>query len=313
MLKYIMKRLLLAIPTLLGVITLLFFVIRLAPGDPVLYILGDMATSERVAALRKELGLDKPLIVQYIEFMSKALRGDFGRSFSNGMPAMERVLKSFPYTLQLAVLGTLIAIVLGLGIGIMAAINRNSWIDLISTTAVILIASMPIFWLAILLIDSLSVQLGIFPVQGVGDPENPFSVLWHLLLPAITLGLGMSATIARMTRSSLLEVLNEDYVRTAWSKGASKYVVIFEHALRNALIPVVTIIGLNFGYLLGGTVLLETVFSRPGLGTLLIEAVYARDYPQIQASVFFFSLVFIMVNIGVDILYSFLDPRIKLR
>ncbi len=313
MLSYIVKRLVLAIPTILGVITLLFFIIRLAPGDPVLYILGDMATPERIAALRKELGLDKPLLVQYIDFMSKAIRGDFGKSFSNGMPAMERVLNAFPYTLELAVLGTIIAILLGLGIGILAALNRNSWIDIISTTIVILIASMPIFWLAILLMDFLSVQLGLFPVQGVGDPENPISVLWHLFLPAITLGLGMSATIARMTRSSLLEVLNEDYVRTAWSKGASRYVVIFKHALRNALIPIVTIIGLNFGYLLGGTVLLESVFSRPGLGTLLIEAVYARDYPQIQASVFFFSLVFIMVNIGVDILYSFLDPRIKLR
>lgn len=313
MYRYVLKRLLLMVPTVFGVITVLFFAIRLAPGDPVLYILGDMATEERVKALRKELGLDKPLHAQYINFILKALRGDFGRSFVNNLPAMQRVLRSFPYTLQLAVAGTLVGIALGLAIGVASALKRNSWLDITLTTLTIGGASMPIFWLAILLIDLFSIRLGMFPVQGVGDVRNPLSVLWHLALPSLALGLGMSASIARMTRSSLLEVLNEDYIRTAYAKGASRNLVVFRHALRNALIPIVTVIGLNFGYLLGGTVLIESVFSRPGLGTILIEAVFARDYPQIQASVFFFSMVFIAVNIAVDLLYTLLNPKIRLE
>jgi len=309
MLGYVARRVAVAIPTVFAVATILFFAVRMVPGDPAAYLLGDMATPERVAVLRAELGLDKPLYQQYIDFMLGVFRGDFGRSFSNGMPAMARVLRAFPYTFELAVAGTLISLAIGIPLGVAAAVKRGSLADVFATGLATLGVSIPVFWMALLLIEFFSVRLALLPVTGVG--ANPVDRLRHLMLPAFSLGLGMASVVARMTRSAMLEVLGEDYITAVRAKGAPWSVAVFKHGLRNALIPVATVVGLNFGYLLGGTVLVEYVFGRPGLGSLLIEAVFARDYPQIQASVFFFSAVFMGVNILVDILYSLLDPRIR--
>lgn len=309
MLGYVARRVAMAVPTIFAVATVLFFVVRMVPGDPAVYLLGDMATPERVAKLRAEMGLDKPLYQQYIDFMLGVLRGDFGRSFENGMPTMVRVLRAFPYTFELAVAGTLLSLIIGIPLGVAAAVRRGSKIDVLITSGTTIGVSIPVFWLALLLIEFFSVRLGLLPVTGVGN--NPIERLRHLALPAFSLGIGMAATVARMTRSSMLEVLCKDYITAVRAKGAPWNVTVYKHGLRNAIIPVVTVVGLNFGYLLGGTVLVEYVFGRPGLGSLLIEAVFSRDYPQIQASVFFFSAVFMAVNIFVDILYSFLNPKIR--
>ena len=314
LLSYIAKRVALGVITVFGVLTIIFISIRLVPGDPAVIALGDLANPEDIARLRHAWGLDLPIHEQYIKFMSQVLlHGDFGLSIKNNQPTMLRVIGRLPYTLTLAVLGTLIAIAIGLFLGILAALKRNSIVDILIMVFVVLGFSVPVFYLGLVFIQFFSIQLKWFPVLGPNPNYGILENLRRLILPSIAVAIGIGAVTARMTRSSLLEVLNMDYILTARAKGASEYRVIFKHALKNALIPVVTIVGLNFGALLGGTVLIEYVFGIPGLGSLLVEAVFERDYPQIQASVFVFSLLFISVNIAVDILYHFLDPRIRLE
>ena len=311
---YVVKRVLLGAITVFGVLTILFFSIRMIPGDPAVIALGDMANPEDIARLHREWGLDLPLHEQYIRFMSNVLlHGDFGRSITNDQPTMLRIMSRLPYTLTLAVLGTGLAILIGVVAGTVAAIKRNSIIDYLIMVFIILGFSVPVFYLGILFIQFFSIYLKWFPVLGPG-PNYPFwENMRRFILPSLAVAIGIGAVTARMTRASILEVLHQDYIMVAKAKGAPGSRVIFYHALKNALIPVVTIVGLNFGALLGGTVLIEYVFGIPGLGTLLVEAVFQRDYPQIQASVFVFSILFISVNILVDVLYHYLDPRIRLE
>ncbi len=311
---YIVKRVLLGIITVFGVLTILFFSIRMIPGDPAVIALGDMANPEDIARLHKEWGLDLPLHEQYIRFMTNVLLyGDFGRSITNDQPTMLRIMSRLPYTITLAVLGTGLAILIGVVAGTIAAIKRNSIVDYLIMVFIILGFSVPVFYLGILFIQFFSIYLKWFPVLGPGPNYSFWENLRRFILPSLAVAIGIGAVTARMTRASILEVLHQDYIMVAKAKGASSSRVIFYHALKNALIPVVTIVGLNFGALLGGTVLIEYVFGIPGLGTLLVEAVFQRDYPQIQASVFVFSILFIAVNILVDVLYHYLDPRIRLE
>ncbi|MFQ6074611.1 MAG: ABC transporter permease [Candidatus Bathyarchaeia archaeon] len=311
MLKYLVKRLLVLLPTLFGVVTLVFFIIRLTPGDPAQLILGEFATPETLVLVRERLGLNRPLHVQYFTFLYDAFRGDFGRSFRTGRNVMEVVLQYLPYTLQLAVAAVIISTSIGMLVGILSAKHRNSAVDYLSSVLGLLGVSMPNFWLGILLLWLFALNLRLFPVIGSGAGGNPLKALHYLILPAFTLGISTAALTIRMTRSCMLEVLNQDYIRTARAKGVPEGPVVYNHALRNALIPVVTIVGLNFGRLMGGTVLIETVFTRPGLGMILVNAIFARDYPQVQACTIFYAFAFMIVNLLVDVLYAYLDPRIK--
>jgi ABC-type dipeptide/oligopeptide/nickel transport system permease component len=311
MLKYIIKRLMALIPTLLGILTLVFFLLRLIPGDPAEAMLGEFATEEAITALREDLGLNKPLHNQYFTFLVNAFQGDFGKSYSTRLPVMTNIFTYFPFTLHLAISAVLIATTVGIMLGVVSATRRNSVVDYASTVLSLLGISTPRFWMAIILILTLCLNLGLFPVLGAGDLKDPISIIHHLILPAFTLGLSSAAITMRMTRACLIEALDQDYIRTAKSKGVPRRVVIYKHGLRNALIPVATLVGLNFGSLIGGSVLIESVFGRPGLGKLLIDSIFNRDYPQVQACVFFFAITFMVTNLIVDLAYMYLDPRIR--
>ena len=311
--RYVIKRIFIGVITIFGVLTILFFSVRMIPGDPAVIALGDMANPGDVMRLHHEWGLDLPLHEQYIKFMTNVLlHGNFGRSIANDQPTMLRIADRLPYTLTLAVLGTMLAVIIGIITGTVAAVKRNTLIDYLIMVFIILGFSVPVFYLGIIFIQFFSINLKILPVLGPGPNYSIWENLKRFVLPSLSIAISIGAVTARMTRASVLEVLNQEYIVVARAKGASGGRVLFYHALKNALIPVVTIIGLNFGALLGGTVLIEYVFGIPGLGTLLVEAVFERDYPQIQASVFVFSVLFVSVNIIVDILYHYLDPRIRL-
>lgn len=311
MARYLIKTSLAVIPTLLGVVTVVFLLIHLTPGDPVLAILGPYATADSINELRKNLGLDLPLYVQYAKFIGSLLRGDLGRSLVTNQPVLLEVLRPFPYTLQLALSGIFLAIILGIPIGIMSAIRRNTILDYLLRGASISGISIPSFFLAIILLLIFSFKLGWFPIIGAGDISSWRSLLMHLVLPACTLGISYSVVIMRLTRSCMLEVLGQDYIRTARAKGLSEKAVILVHALKNALLPVVTVVGISMGHLLGGAIVVESVFARQGVGKLLMDAILARDYPQVQGTVLIFGCAVIFVNVLVDISYRFLDPRIK--
>ncbi len=310
--KYLIKTLLTVVPTLFGVVTIVFFLIHLTPGDPALAILGPHATAEAVQELRKSLGLDQPLYVQYFGFLSRLIQGDLGRSLVTQQPVLWETLQPFPYTIHLAVAGILISIALGVPVGVISAVRRNSFLDYFMRAASISGISVPVFFLAILLLWIFSFQLRWFPIIGVGDTSSVRSLLYHLVLPASAIGVSMAVLIMRLTRSCMLEVLSQDYVRTARAKGLSEKSVIIVHALKNALLPIVTVIGLYMGQLLGGAILTETVFARQGVGKLLMDAIFARDYPQVQGTVLIFAVAVILVNVLVDILYRVIDPRIRL-
>jgi peptide/nickel transport system permease protein len=311
MVTFLIKRLLLLLPTVIGVVTIAFLVMRLIPGDAAQFILGDYATKEGLARLREQLGLTQPIPVQYFLFLSRALVGDFGRSLVTQRPAFDEALAVFPYTLQLAVAGTLLSMLIGVPIGIISALYRNTPVDFFAMTFALLGVSMPVFWKGLLFLLIFSFYLGWTPAVGVGEAGNIFSQLHHLALPAFTLGISIAALVARLTRSTMLEVVRQDYIRTARAKGLGEQWVIVKHALRNASLPIVTVMGINFGVQLGGTVLIETVFARPGLGNILISSIYQRDYPVVQATVVMFASSFILVNLLVDLLYFILDPRLK--
>ncbi len=305
MLQFLVRRLVDAVPVLIGVSVLVFLMVHLLPGDPATIMLqGAPATAEDIANLRHELGLDKPIHVQYGTYMGRVLTGDFGKSIHTRRSVLKEIGSVFPATLRLALSAMVIAITLGTVLGAVAAMRQNSWIDTASMGTALFGVSMPDFWIGLLLILIFSVQLHWFPATGGGS-------LRHIVLPAIALGANFAAIIARLVRSSLLEVLRQDYVVTARAKGLHHRTVLLRHALRNALIPVVTIIGLQFGNLLGGAVVIETVFARQGIGRLAITAILAKDFPLIQGLVLVSAVVYVVLNILVDSSYALLDPRIK--
>ncbi|WMM25954.1 ABC transporter permease [Tissierella sp. MB52-C2] len=302
--KYILRRLLLLIPVIIGVTFLVFTIMYFTPGDPAKLILGESAQPAQVEALREEMGLNDPFIVQYFRFITKAITGDFGRSYSTNRPVFDEVFSRFPATLKLTAAAMLIAIAIGIPVGIISATKQYSALDSISMIGALIGVSMPVFWLGLMLILVFSVNLRLLPSSGS-------ETLKHLILPAFSLGVGSAAIITRMTRSSMLEVIRQDYIRTARSKGVAEKKVVNRHALKNALIPVVTVVGLQFGGLLGGAVLTESVFSWPGVGRLMVDAIRQKDSPMVLASVVFISVTFSFVNLLVDLLYAFIDPRIK--
>lgn len=302
--KYIIRRLLLLIPVIIGVTFLVFTIMYFTPGNAALNKLGERAPEAEVQALMEEMGLNDPLLVQYFRYISKAIRGDFGRSYKSNKSVFSEVFSRFPATLKLTAASIFLAIILGIPIGIISATKQYTLTDSIAMILALIGVSMPVFWLGLMLILVFSVWLGILPSSGS-------DTLRHLVLPAFSLGVGSLAIITRMTRSSMLEVVRQDYIRTARSKGVSERKVINKHALKNALIPIVTVVGLQFGSLLGGAVLTETVFSWPGVGRLMVESIKAKDTPMVLASVIFISVTFSIVNLLVDILYAYIDPRIK--
>ncbi len=311
MLKYTLKRLGLAIPTLIAVLTLVFIIIRVAPGDPAMVILGDQASQEALEALRTKLGLDQPLFIQYMDFLLAIFKGDLGHSLLSGRSVLGEVLDVLPYTIDLTVVGVLLGVVFGIPLGVLMAIYRNSFIDYVSRTLSLLGLSFPAFYSAILLILAFSIQFAWFPVISDPDLSNIGQRIHHLVLPAVNLGLIMTAYIARATRSSMLEVLGEDYVRTAKAKGLPGAVILFRHALKNALIPIITVIGLYLGVLIGNSVLTEIVFNRPGLGKLILAALNERDYTLLQGLMVVYAFIIVIVNLITDLTYGFADPRVK--
>jgi peptide/nickel transport system permease protein len=301
---YIIRRLLLAVPVLIGVSILVFAIIRFIPGDPARAIAGVNASPEYIEQIRKELLLDEGLHVQYYVYFTNLLQGDLGRSTFTRRPVTVELMERFPNTLLLSATAMLIASAIGLSAGIVSATRRYSMFDNFSMLAALVGVAAPVFWLGVMFQILFSVNLGWLPSTGIGTWK-------HLVLPALTLGLATAALIARITRSSMLEVLRQDYITTARSKGLIERVVTYKHALKNALIPVVTVMGLQFGTLLGGAVLTETVFSWPGIGRLMVDSILNRDYPVVQGAVLMLAVLFVLINLVVDIIYAFLDPRIS--
>jgi len=311
---YLTRRILLAIPTVLGVLVAVFLLIRLVPGDVVTQLVGLEATisPKRVEELRRLFGLDRSLPVQFGEYLSGVLRGEMGKSLRTGLPVGKELLRRFPVTIQLASMGLLAALLIGVPVGIMSAVKRGRAADYVATGFVLLGLSVPSFWLAVLLILFFALRLGWFPPSAYVSPAEDFAGnMARMILPALSVGLVLAAAITRIVRSSLLEVLGRHYIRTARAKGVKESVVVVKHALRNALIPVVTVIGLQFGTLLGGTVIIEQIFSLPGIGRYALEGINLRDYPVIQGAVLAIALAFVIVNLLVDLAYGFLDPRIR--
>lgn len=330
--QYIIKRLLMLIPVLLGASILVFSLIHLAPGDPARTIAGEHASAQTIERVRIKYGLDKPLVTQYWIWLKQALRGDFGRSIVSNEYVSKEILSRFPNTVELTLFSMFIAIVVGVLAGIVSASRQYSLLDYGFMGIALFGVSMPVFWLGIMLMMIFGVFLRWLPISGRIDMMIPFtkitglylidsiitgnwaafiSSLRHLILPSLALGTIPMATIARITRSSMLEVLKQDFIRTERAKGLSERTVIYKHAVRNALIPVVTVIGLNFGLLLSGAILTETVFSWPGVGRYVVNAVQMRDYPAVQGCVLFFAFIFVVVNLITDIIYVYIDPRIK--
>jgi peptide/nickel transport system permease protein len=308
---YILRRGLEVVPTVLLVLTLVFLALRILPGDPAVAALGEYATPEAIATFRQKLGLDQPLWMQYLTFVGRALTGDFGVSMNNGTSINALLLDSLPYTIELALAATLIGIVIGVPLGAWAAVRRNRAPDGIGRLFALAGFSLPDFYVGVLLLLAFSLHLDWFPMLGGG--EGVLDKLHHLVLPAITLGVVMAAFVMRLVRTSLLEVLRRDYVRTARGKGVAERWVIFKHALRNALIPVTTGIGIYLLTTLSGTITVELVFSRPGLGQLLIGGITARDYTMVQAGLVVFAFFVVLVNLLTDLLCAAIDPRITLR
>jgi len=324
-------------PTLFGVVTLVFFMIALSPGDPARVMLGERASKEKIEKLRADLGLDKPLIQQYGLYLERIVRLDFGKSIKSGQKVWDEIKERYPATIELALCAMIFASVLGVWIGVISATRKNTWIDYTSMVGALFGVSMPVFWLALVMIMIFSVQLNMFPTGGrmnmrlyftpetnfylldtfklllQGKPEYFRSALHHLILPSIALGTIPLAIIARTTRSSMLEVLKQDYVKTVRSSGIKERRVVFRYALRNALLPVITVIGLQFGMLLAGALLTETIFAWPGIGKWIYHAIEARDYPAVQGGIIIISTSFVLINLVVDVLYSVINPKIRLQ
>ncbi|HEX9326522.1 MAG TPA: nickel ABC transporter permease [Reyranella sp.] len=305
MLTWILRRILAVVPVLFGVTLAVFSMLFLVPGDPVKMMLAEFVTNpDQVAQMRAQLHLDEPILKQYGRFVTGAVRGDLGTSIRSRRPVTTEIGENLASTAQLALAAMLVAIGLGIPLGLLAALSRNSWLDVASMGTALLGVSMPSFWLGLLLIFVFSLHLAWFPATGGGD-------LHHLILPAVTLGMIAAAIIARLTRSSMLEVLGQDYVRTARAKGLGGFSVVVRHALKNALIPIITIFGLQFGNLLAGAVIVETVFSRPGLGRLIVGGILNKDFPLVQGVVLFVATIYVLINLLVDLAYAYADPRIR--
>ncbi|MBY6270665.1 MAG: peptide ABC transporter permease [Caldibacillus debilis] len=334
MYAYIIRRLLMLIPVLFGLTLIVFFMIRAIPGDPAQIILGQAATEESIEALNKKLGLDKPWYVQYVNYLNDLLHGDLGDSIRTNSPISEQIWPYLAATFELSVVAMLIAVFIGVNAGIISAWYQNSWFDYIVMLLALIGVSMPIFWLGLMEQWVFAVQLDWLPTGGrenVRDPIEPIThlylldsllqgdmakftdVLQHLILPAAALATIPMAIIARITRSSMLEVMRTDYVRTARAKGLRMFWVVYKHSLKNAIIPILTVIGLQFGLLLGGAILTETIFSWPGIGRYIYDAINYRDYPVIQSGILIIALFFVLINLITDILYAVIDPRIKYR
>ena len=309
---YVLKRLVSMAPVLLLVSVVIFSIIHLTPGDPVLVMLGEEASPEARDALRRELGLDQPLPIQYAAWLARVLRGDLGRSIRTHQPVSEAILQRLPVTIELSALAMLVSLSIALPAGIVAAVRRNSRADVISTVFSLLGVSMPNFLLAVLLIFVLSLQLRWLPPIGYVNPLQDIGAnLKGMIMPALALGTALAAVVARLTRSSLLEVLSQDYIRTAWAKGLREGLIIQRHAMKNSLIPVVTVVGLQLGNLLGSAIVTETIFALPGVGRLVIDSIFQRDFPLVQGVVLYLSLIFLMVNLLVDLVYAYRDPWIR--
>jgi peptide/nickel transport system permease protein len=336
MLRYIARRLLSLLPVLLGITLLVFAFLHLIPGDPAITMLGEKATPAQVEALRERLGLNQPLPLQYLTFLGNLLRFELGNSIISGIPVAQEIRSRWPASFELSVAAMLFAVIVGVPAGIIAAVRKNSWVDNLAMSGSLIGVSMPVYWLGLLLIYLFAVYLRWLPPSGRIGVEQGFSfqpitglyvldailrgdfaalgnILSHLVLPAIALGTIPLAIVARITRSAMLEVLSQDYIRTARAKGLIERWVILKHALKNALLPVITIIGLQFGTLLSGAILTETIFSWPGIGSWIYNGILARDYPIVQGGVVFVAVVFVLVNLLVDISYAFFDPRIQYK
>jgi peptide/nickel transport system permease protein len=306
MLMFIIRRLMQTIPVIIGVTFVVFFIMQLVPGDPAVLLAGEGASKETIEGIREQLGLNRPLFVQYFEYLLNIFKGDFGVSLKNNQPVLDEILVRLPITMELAFFSIIITIILGMAAGIISAIKPYSLQD----TGVMLIAllgiSLPSFWFGLMLMYFFSVKLQILPVAG-------WDSILHVILPAFTLGAGGAAIVARMTRSSMLEVIRQDYIRTARAKGLRERVIIYKHALRNALIPVITVVGLQFGALLGGTVLVESIFAINGLGRMIVDSIKMRDLPMVQGGVLVAAIIFVIVNLFVDVFYRFFNKRIELN
>lgn len=305
MLKYVLKRLLLLIPVVLGITFIIFVVLNLAPGDPAVQILGADATAEALAAKRAELGLDQPIVIQYIRYIAGVLQGDFGTSWLSGYEVLPEFLHRIPYTILLGSLSMFVSVIIGIPLGIIAAIRQYHFVDYASLALALVLFSLPSFWLAMMCQILFCLTLGWLPASGVGS-------LSHFVLPSITLGANILASQLRMTRTSMLDVIKLDYIRTARAKGADERRVVIHHVLRNGMLPVVTQVGISFASCMGGSVITETVFSIPGIGSLLINAVKGRDIPVVMGTLIFIAIFVGIINLIVDIIYAFIDPRVKL-
>jgi len=311
MLQFLIKRLLFAIPTLLAVLTVVFVVARIMPGDPAQVIMGDQASAEAIQALRARLGLDRPLYVQYFEFMGGALTGNWGSSMVTGRAVLGEVLSVLPFTIELTFVSVLVGAIIGVPLGVWSALHRNDTIDYLTRIGSLLGLSFPAFVMAIMLLLVFAIQLRWLPVISSGGDGSLADRARHLVLPAANLGIIMAAYITRVTRSSMLEVLGEDYIRTAHAKGVPTIAVVWRHSLRNALIPVVTVVGLYLGILIGNSVLTEIVFNRPGLGKLIVGALTQRDYTMLQGLMVVYTFIIVVTNLLTDLTYGFIDPRVK--
>ncbi len=305
MLKYVLKRLLLLIPVVLGITFIIFVVLNFAPGDPAAMILGQDATAEALAAKRAELGLDQPIIIQYIRYIAGVLQGDFGTSWLSGYEVLPEFLHRIPYTILLGSLSMFVAVIIGIPLGIIAAIRQYHFVDYASLALALVLFSLPSFWFAMMGQILFCLTLGWLPASGVGS-------LSHFILPSITLGANILASQLRMTRTSMLDVIKQDYIRTARAKGADERRVVMQHVLRNGMLPVITQVGISFASCMGGSVVTETVFSIPGIGSLLINAVKGRDIPVVMGTLIFIAIFVGVINLIVDIIYAFIDPRVKL-
>jgi len=308
LLRFVIKRILLLVPILFGVITVTFLLMYIVPGDPVLTMVGERYDQQTLEEIRHDLGLDKPLIIQYIDYIGRVARFDFGRSFITRRPVAETIRERFPRTLLLAFSAMCLAVVFGIGIGAIAAWGRMPWLGRSLMTFSLIGVSIPVFWLGLLLIYLFAIQLSILPPSGYGGGS-----LRYLILPALTLSFASMATIARVTRAGFLDVACEQFVRTARAKGLSERAVLGKHMFRNALIPVITIVGTDFGSYLSGSVLTESIFGWPGLGRFIVQAILKRDFPVIQGSVLFMAILFVFVNLVVDVSYGLIDPRVRLQ
>jgi len=305
--SYVLRRIFMLIPVLLGVSILVFLIVHLSPGDPARLMLGERAPVEQLEALREQLGLNDPLPIQYVKWLGRIVKLDFGRSIRSNRPVVEEIAARLPATAELAVAATVLAILIGVPVGILSAVRPNSIFDDVATLGALAGIAMPVFWQGIMLMLIFSVHLEWLPSSGRGDGWQ------YYVLPAVTLGTGAAASITRMTRSTMLETLGQDYVRTARAKGLAERLVVYRHALRNALLPIVTIIGLEFGGLMAGAVITETIFAWPGVGRYAVDAIRSRDFPAVQGIILTFALIYALINLIVDVLYAYLDPRLQVR